>query len=63
MRMSYTCTKSMIEILKVKHLDVRNSFMLNTVTLVLIEPPKITTNNKTKRPYRKKEEVFVKYVN
>lgn len=62
--MSYTCTKSVIKILKVKHLDVRNSFMLNTVTLVLslIEPQKITTNNKTKRPYRKKEKVFVTYV-
>ena len=53
--MSYTCTKSVIKILKVKHLDVRNSFMLNTVTLVLIEPQKITTNNKTKRPYRKRK--------
>ena len=62
MRMSYTCTKSVIKILKVEHLDVRNSFMLNTVTLVLIVPQKITTNNKTKRPYRKKEKVFVTYV-
>ena len=48
MRMSYTCTKSMIEILKVKHLDVRHSFMLNTVTLVLIEPKKSPQTTKPK---------------
>ena len=62
MRMSYTYTKSVIKFLKVKHLDVRNSFMLNTVTLVLIVTKKITTNDNIKRPYRKEEKVFVKYV-
>ena len=48
MRISYTCTKSVIKILKVEHLDVRNSFMLNTVTLVLIEPQKSPQTTKPK---------------